>query len=105
MHRPREGVRIPEVIQFAVVPAEGAIRADWGADVIRGEHVERGDAKRGPFRLLVFLTNFHGSAMIAFHGNARTREPYKGYSIAGTPDRQHASMRIPRASSLPNKGC
>src|SRR4051794_19693250 len=52
MHRPMEGVRILEVAQFTFVPAAGAVLADWGADVIKIEHAERGDAQRGLVRLL-----------------------------------------------------
>jgi crotonobetainyl-CoA:carnitine CoA-transferase CaiB-like acyl-CoA transferase len=47
-----EGVRILEVAQFTFVPAAGAVLADWGADVIKVEHAERGDAQRGLIRLL-----------------------------------------------------
>ncbi|TGD76254.1 CoA transferase [Mangrovimicrobium sediminis] len=42
-----QGVRILEVAQFTYVPAAGAILADWGADVIKVEHPERGDTQRG----------------------------------------------------------
>lgn len=52
MHRPMEGVRVLEVAQFTFVPAAGAVLADWGADVIKVEHAERGDAQRGLIRLL-----------------------------------------------------
>jgi crotonobetainyl-CoA:carnitine CoA-transferase CaiB-like acyl-CoA transferase len=52
MHRPMEGVRVLEVAQFTFVPAAGAVLADWGADVIKVEHAERGDAQRGLVRLL-----------------------------------------------------
>ncbi len=42
-----EGVRILEVAEQTFVPAASALLADWGADVIKIEHVERGDAMRG----------------------------------------------------------
>src|ERR1700760_2264703 len=42
-----EGVRVLEVAQFTFVPAAGAVLADWGADVIKIEHAETGDAQRG----------------------------------------------------------
>ena len=45
--RPMEGVRVLEVAQFTFVPAAGAVLADWGADVIKVEHAESGDAQRG----------------------------------------------------------
>jgi crotonobetainyl-CoA:carnitine CoA-transferase CaiB-like acyl-CoA transferase len=41
------GVRIVEVAEHAFVPSASAILADWGAEVIKIEHVERGDAMRG----------------------------------------------------------
>jgi len=45
--RPMAGVRVLEVAQFTFVPAAGAILADWGAEVIKVEHAETGDAQRG----------------------------------------------------------
>lgn len=42
-----DGVRILEVAEHTFVPAASALLADWGAEVIKIEHVERGDAMRG----------------------------------------------------------
>ena len=42
-----EGVRILEVAEHTFVPAASAILADWGAEVIKVEHPDRGDAMRG----------------------------------------------------------
>ena len=42
-----EGVRILEVAEHTFVPAASAALADLGAEVIKIEHVERGDAMRG----------------------------------------------------------
>src|ERR1700689_1836800 len=42
-----EGVCILEVAEPTFVPAASAILADWGAEVIKVEHPERGDAMRG----------------------------------------------------------
>ena len=42
-----EGVRILEVAEHTFVPAASALLADWGAEIIKIEHVERGDAMRG----------------------------------------------------------
>ena len=42
-----QGVRILEVAEHMFVPAASAILSDWGADVIKIEHHERGDAMRG----------------------------------------------------------
>ncbi|MFF7944663.1 CaiB/BaiF CoA transferase family protein [Nocardia gamkensis] len=52
MTLPMEGVRVLEVAQFTFVPAAGALLADWGADVIKVEHAERGDAQRGLVKVL-----------------------------------------------------
>src|SRR5438445_11604276 len=42
-----EGIRILEVAEHTFVPAASGILADWGAEVIKIEHVTRGDAARG----------------------------------------------------------
>ena len=42
-----QGIRILEVAEHTFVPMAAAVLADWGADVIKIEHVERGDAMRG----------------------------------------------------------
>jgi len=42
-----KGVRVLEVAEHTFVPAASAVLADWGADVIKVEHAERGDAMRG----------------------------------------------------------
>ncbi|MET8978799.1 CoA transferase [Streptomyces sp. NPDC004539] len=62
MHRPMEGVRVLEVAQFTFVPAAGAVLADWGADVIKIEHAERGDAQRGLVRVLGYEAASQGSS-------------------------------------------
>jgi crotonobetainyl-CoA:carnitine CoA-transferase CaiB-like acyl-CoA transferase len=41
------GIKVVEVAQYTFTPAAGAILAEWGADVIKVEHAERGDAQRG----------------------------------------------------------
>jgi crotonobetainyl-CoA:carnitine CoA-transferase CaiB-like acyl-CoA transferase len=46
------GVRVLEVAQYTFVPAAGAVLADWGAQVVKVEHAERGDAQRGIVKLL-----------------------------------------------------
>ena len=52
MLKPMEGVRVLEVAQFTFVPSAGAVLADWGADVIKIEHAEKGDAQRGLIKAL-----------------------------------------------------
>jgi crotonobetainyl-CoA:carnitine CoA-transferase CaiB-like acyl-CoA transferase len=47
MLQPMRGVRVLEVAQFTFVPAAGAILADWGAEVTKVEHAEKGDGQRG----------------------------------------------------------
>lgn len=42
-----KGVRVLEVAEQTFVPAASALLSDWGADVVKIEHVERGDAMRG----------------------------------------------------------
>ena len=56
-----EGVRILEVAEHTFVPAASALLADWGAEVIKIEHVERGDAMRGlaSSGLAIMGTNVH----------------------------------------------
>jgi crotonobetainyl-CoA:carnitine CoA-transferase CaiB-like acyl-CoA transferase len=41
------GVRVVELAQWVFVPVTGALLADWGADVIKVEHPQGGDAYRG----------------------------------------------------------
>ena len=47
MSQPMTGVRILEVAEHAFVPTAGAVLSDWGAEVIKVEHAQRGDAMRG----------------------------------------------------------
>jgi len=47
MHEVMKGIRVLEVAQFWFVPSAGAVLADWGADVVKIEHPERGDGQRG----------------------------------------------------------
>ncbi len=56
------GVRILEVAEHTFVPAASAVLADWGADVIKVEPVESGDAMRGlaSTGVAVIPTNVHG---------------------------------------------
>jgi len=45
-----KGIRILEVAEHTFVPLASGIAAEWGAEVIKIEHVERGDATRGRFQ-------------------------------------------------------
>lgn len=62
MDRPLEGIRILEVAQFTFVPSAGAVLADWGADIVKVEHAEKGDAQRGMVRVLGHKTGTEGSS-------------------------------------------
>jgi crotonobetainyl-CoA:carnitine CoA-transferase CaiB-like acyl-CoA transferase len=42
-----KGVRVLEVAEYAMAPVAAAVLADWGADVIKVEHAQRGDSIRG----------------------------------------------------------
>ncbi len=41
-----DGIRVIEVAEYVMVPAAAAVLADWGAQVIKIEHAERGDMVR-----------------------------------------------------------
>jgi crotonobetainyl-CoA:carnitine CoA-transferase CaiB-like acyl-CoA transferase len=56
-----EGIRVLEVSQFTFAPVAGAVLADWGADVIKVEHAETGDAQRG------LRTGWNGQRDGSFH--------------------------------------
>src|SRR5690606_23806258 len=62
MDRPLAGVRVLEVAQFTFVPSAGAVLADWGAEVIKIEHPETGDAQRGLVRVLGAAATVPGSS-------------------------------------------
>ena len=38
-----KGIRVLEVAEHTFVPAASAVLAEWGADVVKVEHVTRGD--------------------------------------------------------------
>jgi crotonobetainyl-CoA:carnitine CoA-transferase CaiB-like acyl-CoA transferase len=68
-----EGVRVLEVAQFTFVPAAGAILADWGADVIKVEHAETGDAQRGLSALMGMPVGSGSFAPLMEHPNRGKR--------------------------------
>jgi crotonobetainyl-CoA:carnitine CoA-transferase CaiB-like acyl-CoA transferase len=47
MHQVMKGIRVLEVAQYTFVPSAGAVLADWGAEVLKIEHPEKGDGQRG----------------------------------------------------------
>ncbi len=61
-----------EIAEHTFVPAASAILADWGADVIKIEHAERGDAMRGLARTGV-LDLSKGVHVLLEHSNRGKR--------------------------------
>ncbi|WP_083746654.1 CaiB/BaiF CoA transferase family protein [Mycobacterium terramassiliense] len=68
-----DGVRVLEVAQFTFVPAAGAVLADWGADVIKVEHAEKGDAQRGLSALMGMPVGSGSFAPLMEHPNRGKR--------------------------------
>jgi crotonobetainyl-CoA:carnitine CoA-transferase CaiB-like acyl-CoA transferase len=64
-----QGVRILEVAEHTFVPAASALLADWGAEVIKIEHVERGDAMRGLASSGIALIGGGGVHVLLEHSN------------------------------------
>ena len=73
MIRPMDGVRVLEVAQFTFVPSAGAVLADWGADVIKVEHAETGDAQRGLSALMGMPVGGGSFAPLMEHPNRGKR--------------------------------
>jgi len=73
MFRPMDGVRVLEVAQFTFVPAAGAVLADWGAEVIKVEHAETGDAQRGLSALMGMPVGSGSFAPLMEHPNRGKR--------------------------------
>jgi crotonobetainyl-CoA:carnitine CoA-transferase CaiB-like acyl-CoA transferase len=71
--RPMDGIRVLEVAQFTFVPAAGAVLADWGADVIKVEHAETGDAQRGLSALMGMPIGSGSFAPLMEHPNRGKR--------------------------------
>ncbi len=67
-----KGVRVLEVAEHTFVPAASAVLSDWGADIIKVEHAERGDAMRGLGRTGV-LDLSKGVHVINEHSNRGKR--------------------------------
>lgn len=91
-----KGIRVLEVAQFTFVPAAGAILADWGADVIKVEHPERGDAQRGFINL--------GGVRIDPKRNAMIEHPNRGKRSVGvdvgTPEGQQVIYELARTADV-----
>jgi crotonobetainyl-CoA:carnitine CoA-transferase CaiB-like acyl-CoA transferase len=68
-----EGVRVLEVAQFTYTPSAGAVLADWGAQVIKVEHAQHGDAQRGLAAYMGSVTSGGRFAPIMEHPNRGKR--------------------------------
>lgn len=81
-----EGIRVIEVAQYVLVPAAGAILAEWGADVIKIEHPERGDGARGMMTIGEVVIEAEANPMVQ-HANRGKRsvgidiETPEGYAV------------------------
>lgn len=96
MTKVMQGVRVLEVAQFTFVPAAGAILADWGADVIKIEHPERGDAQRGFINL--------GGLKLDPRRNTLMEHPNRGKRSVGvdvaTPEGQEIIYEIAKTADV-----
>jgi len=67
------GIRVLEVAEHTFVPAAAGILADWGAEVIKVEHVERGDAARGLASTAGIVVGSGGVNVLMEHANRGKR--------------------------------
>lgn len=91
-----KGVRVLEVAQFTFVPAAGAILADWGADVIKIEHPQRGDTQRAFLNVTGVAVNPNRHTLIE-HPNRGKRSV--GVDIA-TPEGQALIYEIAKTADV-----
>lgn len=91
-----KGIRILEVAQFTFVPAAGGVLADWGADVIKVEHPERGDTQRGFINM--------GGVAVEPDRNPLIEHPNRGKRSVGidlsTAEGQELLYRMARESDV-----
>ena len=97
MLRPMEGVRVLEVAQFTFVPAAGAVLADWGADVIKVEHAETGDAQRGLSQAMGMPVGSGAFAPLMEHPNRGKRSV--GIDVS-TPGGQEVIYELAKTSDV-----
>jgi crotonobetainyl-CoA:carnitine CoA-transferase CaiB-like acyl-CoA transferase len=69
---PLDGVRVLEVASHVFVPAATALLAEWGAEVLKVEHPETGDAYRGLITAGLHRS-FHGVDVSFQHANRSKR--------------------------------
>jgi len=89
-----DGVRVLEVAQFTFVPAAGAVLADWGADVIKVEHAETGDAQRGLSALMGMPVGSGSFAPLMEHPNRGKRSIGLALEQPGALEVLHELIRI-----------
>jgi crotonobetainyl-CoA:carnitine CoA-transferase CaiB-like acyl-CoA transferase len=75
MRYPMSGVRVVEAAMYGFVTSAGAVLADWGADVLKVEHAERGDPQRGLRRT--------GSFVVEGDFNPNVEHPNRGKRSIG----------------------
>ena len=91
-----EGIRVIEVAQYVLVPAAGAILAEWGADVIKIEHPERGDGARGMMTIGEVVIEAESNPMVQ-HANRGKRSV--GIDIA-TPEGYAVLMELVQSADV-----
>ena len=96
MTKTMQGIRVLEVAEHTFVPAASAVLADWGADVIKVEHAERGDAMRGLGRTGI-LDLSKGVHVILEHSNRGKRSI--GIDLA-TPEGLEVLYAIAKTSDV-----
>lgn len=87
MDRPLEGIRILEVAQYTFVPSAGAVLADWGADIVKVEHAEKGDAQRGMVRVLGYQLGTEGSSFSPIMDGPNRSKRSIGLDLANSESR------------------
>jgi crotonobetainyl-CoA:carnitine CoA-transferase CaiB-like acyl-CoA transferase len=99
MHKPMQGVRVLEVAQFTYVPAAGAVLADWGAEVIKIEHAEKGDAQRGLVKALGHDVISKGSSFAPIMEGPNRGKRSLGLSL-GSPESKDVLHELVRRSDV-----
>src|SRR3982074_3658590 len=92
-----DGVKVLEVAQFTFVPAAAAVLADGGADVIKVEHAETGDAQRGLSALMGMPVGSGSFAPLMEHPNRGKRSV--GLAVE-QPEALHGVPQLIRTSDV-----
>mgnify|MGYP005819459449 CR=1 FL=1 len=97
MDKPLQGVQVLEVAQFTFVPSAGAVLADWGADVIKIEHPETGDAQRGLVSVLGRAASVVDSSFFPIMEAPNRGKRSVGMSLTSPEARPHLEELIRRS--------